>query len=235
MRKSALIMSLLLFTVSCNKIEVDTRKRIHQDARGPEFVRSEIIEEAIFSSVLEDSISFINLSILAPYIIQELCYADTNNFTHQKIYDCPACFLQNEVAAALVLAQEKVDSLGLGLKVFDCYRSFDSQVKLYEAFPDFNYVAKPTQGSMHSFGCAVDLTLIDAQGKELNMGTDFDSFDKRSYTFNTEIDSLAQSNRMLLRKIMMEVGFQGIKTEWWHFSFVACNKQVNTNLKWTCP
>ena len=189
----------------------------------------------LFENILEDTVNFKNISVLDPDIVKDIRYADTFNFTGIQIYDCPACFLQNEAAYALVKAQSKAKSLGLGLKVFDCYRAYDYQVKLYEAFPNFNYVAKPSKGSMHSLGCAVDLTLVDSLGQELDMGTPFDSFDKKSHTYSTQIDSLAIQNRLTLIGIMQEVGFKEIRTEWWHFSFKACKRTVDDNLKWTCP
>lgn len=188
-----------------------------------------------FVNSFERDSDFINVGVLVPQIIQEIRYADTNNFTGMKIYDCPACFLQREVASALELAYHLAAVEGYKLKVFDCYRAYDYQVKLYEAFPNFNYVAKPWKGSMHSLGCAVDLTLCDEKGIELEMGTSFDSFDKKSYTYSQAIDSVAKFNRMQLIGIMNQAGFREIKTEWWHFYYPKCNKKVNNNLKWTCP
>lgn len=192
------------------------------------------IEAEIFINKLEDSVRFQNIATLVPNVIHEIRYADTNNFTRIQIYECPACFLQNDAAFALQKAQELAEAQKLNLKVFDCYRAYDYQVKLYNAFPNFNYVAKPSKGSMHSVGCAVDLTLVDSLGNELDMGTAFDSFDRKSYTYSADIDSIAQYNRKLLRTIMNEAGFGEIKTEWWHFSLRNCNKNVENNLKWTC-
>lgn len=191
-------------------------------------------EAEIFINKLEDSILFQNIATLVPNVIHEIRYADTNNFTRIQIYECPACFLQNDAAFALQKAQELAEAQKLSLKVFDCYRAYDYQVKLYNTFPDLNYVAKPSKGSMHSVGCAVDLTLVDSLGVALDMGTEFDSFDQKSHSYNTDIDSLAQNNRKLLRTIMNEVGFKEIRTEWWHFSFKNCSKKVDNNLKWTC-
>lgn len=199
-----------------------------------ENIKQEIIRPHLFINVFEDTLNFKNISTLAPAIIKDIRYADTLNFTGVKIYDCPACFLQNDAAYALRRAQEKAESLGLGIKVFDCYRAFDYQVKLYEAFPNFNYVARPSKGSMHSLGCAVDLTLVDSLGHELDMGTAFDSFDKKSHTYSPLIDSVARLNRGILIHLMQEVGFQEIRTEWWHFSFKACDQSVGDNYKWTC-
>ena len=221
---------LLCLLAACFKNE-NAENQVEENA---EPIELDTLQVVFVSELLGDTGQFVNLAELDPNIIQDIRYADTANFTHQKIYPCAACFLQNEVAVALKSAQEQAKSFGLGLKVFDCYRPYESQVKLYEAFPNFNYVAKPSNGSMHSLGCAIDLTLVDSLGNDLDMGTPFDSFSKESYTYSNTIDSSAQYNRMLLRTLMQDVGFQEIKTEWWHFSFKNCNKNVPDSLQWTC-
>lgn len=222
---------LFLCVVSACLRKENTKEQV---VKQGEVSQTDTLQKVFISELLGDTGQFVNLVELDPSIIQDIRYADTANFTKQIIYPCAACFLQNEVAQALKSAQEKAKSMGFNIKVFDCYRSYESQVKLYEAFPNFNYVAKPSKGSMHSLGCAVDLTLVDSLGNELNMGTSFDSFNKESYTYSSTIDSTAQYNRTLLRTLMQGVGFQEIKTEWWHFSFKNCNKNVPDSLQWTC-
>lgn len=229
------ISSLVIVVFCFFACQQDPVKKPLPELEWPPKVKLPKEDTGAFRNAIIGASDFVNIAILLPEIIQEIRYADTNNFTHTKIYDCPACFLQKETALALDLASQLAALEGYRLKVFDCYRAYDYQVKLYEAFPDFNYVAKPAQGSMHSYGCAVDLTLTDEEGNELDMGTAFDSFDKKSYSFSTEIDSTASWNRATLRTIMNQAGFNEIKTEWWHFSFAVCDKKVNTNLKWTCP
>ena len=86
--------------------------------------------------------------------------------------------------------------------------------------PDASYVTPPQKGSMHNRGHAIDLGLIDLDtGNLLEMGTDFDHFGpKAHYTF-AKLPQKTIENRKLLRQIMEEQGFQGIRTEWWHFSY----------------
>jgi zinc D-Ala-D-Ala dipeptidase len=185
-------------------------------------------------TIISDTVHFYNVATLSSDIVFDIRYASENNFTGKVIYDCPACFMQKDAAKALALAQETAQKKGLGLKIFDCYRPQEYQYRLWEAFPNINYVAPPEKKSMHSFGCAVDLTLVDSLGKELDMGTPFDSFSKLSYTYNEEIDSVAKVNRTMLIEIMEAAGFRPIKTEWWHFSWLNCNQQINNNVKWIC-
>ena len=93
-----------------------------------------------------------------------------------------------------------------------------------EGTPLRMYLANPVRGSIHSFGMAVDITIVDAQGHELDMGTPFDDLSERSHP-KLEAEQLAKNqitqpqinNRCLLREAMQHGGFAGISTEWWHF------------------
>ncbi|MBL7776254.1 MAG: M15 family metallopeptidase [Saprospiraceae bacterium] len=152
-------------------------------------------------------------------IVLDIRYATTNNFTKSKIYDCPRCYLRPETARALARAQMLLRRQGLSLKLYDCYRPRPYQQRLWDKAPDPNYVTPPEKGSMHSRGAAVDLTIVDAQGKELDMGTPYDFFGPEAHYNYTRLPGNVLSNRRLLRRVMEEVGLKGIRTEWWHFSY----------------
>jgi zinc D-Ala-D-Ala dipeptidase len=86
------------------------------------------------------------------------------------------------------------------------------------------YLAEPTRGSIHSFGMALDITLLDETGRELDMGTGFDDLTERSHPAleaelleRGEITAEHIANRQLLRDAMAQAGFHGIGSEWWHF------------------
>ncbi len=86
------------------------------------------------------------------------------------------------------------------------------------------YVADPRRGSIHNYGFAVDLTLQDAGGKEVDMGTEFDHFGKLAQPALEDkflkVGKLTQQqidNRKLLRKVMKDAGFIQLPIEWWHF------------------
>lgn len=152
-------------------------------------------------------------------IRMDIRYATANNFTKSVIYDCPRCLLRPEVAEALVKANRLLKAKGFALKVFDCYRPRPYQQRLWDKVPDPNYVTPPAKGSMHSRGAAVDLTIVDAKGKELNMGTAYDFFGPEAHTDNLNLPAEVLKNRRLLRETMEAAGFKGIRTEWWHFSY----------------
>ena len=83
--------------------------------------------------------------------------------------------------------------------------------------PDPDFLADPRRGSPHSRGAAVDLTLVDAGGQELDMGTGFDAFTPLSHHSNTEVSAAAQRNRLLLLGLMTAAGWDFYRNEWWHY------------------
>lgn len=166
-----------------------------------------------------DHPGFRDVVALESGILLDIRYATNNNFTKSKIYDCPMCLLRPEVAEAVVKAHRNLKKKGLGLKMFDCYRPRPYQQRLWDKVPNPNYVTPPAKGSMHSRGAAVDLTLVDSKGNELDMGTPYDFFGPEAHTDNQKLPKKVLENRKILRDALAEVGFKGIRTEWWHFSY----------------
>lgn len=162
---------------------------------------------------------FSDLIALDGSIRLEIRYATTDNFTKAKIYDCARCLLRPEAARAIVQAHKNLQKQGLGLKMFDCYRPRPYQQRLWDKVPDPDYVTPPAKGSMHSRGAAVDLTIVDARGRELDMGTAYDFFGEAAHFDYTRLPAKVLTNRRLLRSTLEAVGFKGIRTEWWHFSY----------------
>ena len=176
---------------------------------------------------------FSDVATLDPSIKLDIRYATADNFTKSKIYDCPRCLLRPEAAKALVKAHKALQKKGLGLKMFDCYRPRPYQQRLWDKVPNPDYVTPPAKGSMHSRGAAVDLTIVDKNGKELDMGTPYDFFGKEAHTDNMNLPAPVLANRRLLRETLEAVGFKGIRTEWWHFSFQGKNYPLSDYV-WPC-
>jgi len=176
---------------------------------------------------------FVDITTLDPSIRLDIRYATDQNFTKSKIYDCPKCLLRPEAAEAIVTAQKVLKKKGLGLKMFDCYRPSPYQKRLWDKVPNPDYVTPPAKGSMHSRGAAVDLTIVDANGKELDMGTPYDFFGREAHTDNLSLPKKVLENRRLLRETLVAVGFKGIRTEWWHFSFQGKNWPLSDYV-WPC-
>lgn len=153
-------------------------------------------------------------------IVLDLKYATTDNFVKEQLYECPRCYLRPEVAKAVVAAHQELRKKGyVGLKLFDCYRPRPIQRKLWEILPDDRFVADPNKGSMHNRGAAVDLTIVDKNCKELDMGTEFDYFGPEGYHSYTKLSQTVLQNRKLLRETLAKHGLHHIKTEWWHYSY----------------
>jgi D-alanyl-D-alanine dipeptidase len=166
-------------------------------------------------------------------MINRMAYADTANFMHTKIYPCARCFLRPEVAAALDKANELAKDKKLQLVIYDCYRPYGYQRKMYEIVNNPRYVAPPGKGSNHNRGAAIDLTLADENGVVLDMGNAFDDFSELSQYDNKSIPKEAQRNRKLLRKIMVKAGFVPYNNEWWHFDYKQ-KRYATAGFKWEC-
>jgi D-alanyl-D-alanine dipeptidase len=168
-------------------------------------------------------------------IVLDLRYATTNNFVQEKLYECGRCYLRTEVAEALVKVHQDLKQQGYGgLKMYDCYRPRSVQWKLWNKVPNPRYVADPRKGSMHNRGSAVDLTIIDRNGQELSMGTAYDFFGEEAHYDYTKHPEDVLKNRRLLREAMSKHGFNGIRTEWWHFSYGLKSYNLS-DFQWKCP
>jgi len=146
-----------------------------------------------------------------------LAYATPENITGKVIYRHANCYLHAKAAEKLQAAIRLAAPLGLRFKIFDAYRPTEAQWKLWAAFPSEEFVADPRKGSPHSRGVAIDLTLIDAAGHELDMGTGFDDTRALSHHARTDIALEAQRNRFTLMGLMSAAGWDFYKNEWWHY------------------
>lgn len=170
-------------------------------------------------TILADSnAALVSLPKFIPGIVLDIRYATTNNFTHKAHYRKPAAYMRRPTAEALRKVQAELSKKGLALKIFDAYRPYSVSVSLWKAAPDKRYVANPRRGSHHNRAIAVDLTIIDARtGKELNMGTAFDSFTDTAHHNFTALPADVLANRRLLKQLMWKHGFNYVPTEWWHY------------------
>lgn len=160
----------------------------------------------------------------------DLRYGSANNFVGRDLYgeiDC--AWLHRDAATALEKAVRwlRRERPGVSILILDALRPQRVQEELWAALAGTNlqmYLADPVRGSIHSFGMALDVTLVDAHGVELDMGTPFDDLSELSHPaledgFVTagKLQPIHLDNRRLLRNAMVQAGFHGINTEWWHF------------------
>ena len=158
-----------------------------------------------------------------PNIAIDLRYATANNFAGRDLYTPLDCaWLHRDAAEALASASSWLAAQRTGTRVLvlDALRPQRVQEALWAALqgtPLLGYLAPPERGSIHSFGMAVDVTLIDADGAEFDMGTGFDDFTPASHANATGISSVAQANRATLRSAMEAGGLSQYEGEWWHY------------------
>ncbi len=171
-------------------------------------------------------------------VILDIRYAGEHNFVGAQIdgYLAPYAVMTVEGAEALKKAADVFREKGYRLKIFDAYRpqsavkhfvrwSQDESDKKMQAefYPDYKtksrlvdegYIAR---NSSHMRGSAVDLTLTDMEGKELDMGTCFDFFGKASWHGAKGLTEEQKANRELLKTVMEACGFKPFEKEWWHY------------------
>ncbi|WOB07948.1 M15 family metallopeptidase [Piscinibacter gummiphilus] len=163
----------------------------------------------------------------------DLRYVGPRNFVGRDLYgelDC--AWLHRLAAEGLGRSVSELTKLAPGYRilVLDALRPHRVQVELWEFLDGTGlrqYVADPARGSIHSFGMALDVTIIDANGDELDMGSGFDEMDELSHP-KLEAEHLASgaltptqvTNRELLRRVMAAGGFNGVDNEWWHFDML---------------
>ena len=172
---------------------------------------------------------FRHLSSIAGIAV-DLRYATPDNFVGRDLYSPIDCaWLHRDAAAALEqavawLAGRRPDH---HLLVLDALRPQRVQQQLWDALQGtelLGYIAEPSRGSIHSFGMALDITIVGPDGQELDMGTGFDDLSERSHPAlelvmleRGEITEEQVEHRRLLREAMFQAGFFGINSEWWHF------------------
>ena len=161
--------------------------------------------------------NLVDLQSVNPKIKLDIRYATKNNFTKQKLYRQARCLLKPNAANQLSQVQTDLEAQGLSLKVYDCYRPLSVQKLMWKIVHDDRYVANPARGSRHNRGSAVDVTLVDKAGKELEMPTGFDDFSDRAHRDYNNISKSAKENRQTLEVAMVKRGFVPLSTEWWHF------------------
>jgi len=177
---------------------------------------------------------FVDIKSLESSVVEDIRYATTNNFTSKVIYECPRCLMRYGAAKDFVKAAREFLTMGYRIKVFDCYRPHSAQYKLWEIMPNKNYVANPDKGSIHNRGAAVDMTLVDSLGYELDMGTGFDYFGLKAYSIFFDLPEEVIKNRRLMWSVMNKHGFKEIKTEWWHLSHYSCLKYPISDEPFRC-
>jgi zinc D-Ala-D-Ala dipeptidase len=188
---------------------------------------------AVSYEIVNDT-TFVNLKNYSSDFVYDMKYATVDNFLKAKVYDCSECYLRYKTVKALILANKRFMAKGFKIKLFDCYRPLDIQKRMWAIVSNPQYVANPAKGSIHNRGGAVDITLVDFDGKELDMGTAFDFFGKEAGHDYSGFSIEIKNNRNLLRKIMNKEHFNTFNSEWWHYNLKTGLNDTVSNFKWEC-
>lgn len=190
-----------------------------------------------YSDTTESQISdttFVKLRDYSNDFIYDMKYATEDNFLKAKVYDCAECMLRLKTVKALIAANNEFLKKGYRIKLYDCYRPLDIQKRMWEIVSNPEYVADPKKGSIHNRGGAVDISLVDITGKEVDMGTPFDFFGiQASHNFK-QLSKAILSKRAYLKKVMINNGFNSFDSEWWHYNLKTGLKDKVANEKWKC-
>ena len=152
-----------------------------------------------------------------------------------------ACYLRQDVYYRLIRASKKLP-YGYKFKIFDAWRPLEVQFFLYKTYREIiekkycylspfeldsimsSFVFPPSKDPKfpppHTTGGAIDLSVIDEYGQDLDMGSEFDELDSSAHTsFFEDKNSTVANNRRLLYNIMISEGFTNLPSEWWHYDF----------------
>jgi len=180
---------------------------------------------------------FVDVCTLDSSIRVHLIYATTSNFMNRSVYDgMTKAWLHPDAARKLVQAQRnlKREHPAWSLLIYDAARPMEVQRQMWELVRGTQYiyyVANPAnRNGRHNYGMAVDVTIVDAEGQPLPMGTPFDYFGEEAHTDKEaalvkagKITEEEFQNRRLLRRVMQQAGFTTVSSEWWHFN--ACSAE----------
>ena len=160
----------------------------------------------------------------------DLRYVGSNNFAGRSLYGRMDCaWLRREAAVGLEAAAAWLQTQrpGWRILVLDALRPQRVQEAIWvdvAGTPMQEYFANPERGSIHSYGMAVDVTLLSPEGVEADMGAGFDEMSVRSHPAlhdehlkNGVLAAAHVAERDCLRLAMAHGGFHGIPNEWWHF------------------
>lgn len=188
----------------------------------------EPLHELSHTALYLDSLGYVNVVEQDSSIRVSLMYAREDNFTGKLLYqDLKEAYLHPDAIAPLLRAQQLLRQRhpDYSLIIFDAARPMHVQQQMWEVVKGTrqqNYVSNPAYGGgLHNYGLAVDISIVNAKGDTIPMGTKVDHLGREAHTDYTAISEEALQHRRLLMKVMRQAGFRSLPTEWWHFNLVS--------------
>ena len=225
------------FLISCSE-NTSTSSKTNTELDSTEIVVS--LEVSDYETSMQNQ-GLLNIQNLDSSLIVDLKYSTIDNFFGEDVYGVlQNAYLQKKPANALKTANDalKMHNPNLRLIIYDAARPLEVQKILWNKLDSLppksrkDFVADPKEGSIHNYGCAVDLSIFNTQtNRALDMGTKYDYFGHLAYP-RLENQMLSEGkltreqieNRQLLRRVMHSAGFQPITSEWWHFNYHSRKK-----------
>lgn len=226
----------LIFLPSCSEVQSPT---INEQPIAMQESEIEEIEDRCVDSILL-TLNIVDIQSIDSTIQVDLKYASTDNFTKEQLYfRIEKLYLQKDVAERIAKCQFYLKTLhpDYSLLLFDGLRPVEVQQRMWDALDTIpvgqrgKFVSNPKNHSVHNYGAAIDLTIVDGNGKQLDMGAGYDDIRKIAYPSleaqflaSGELQAFQVDNRKLLRKVMQHQGFINIPSEWWHFNAYSRNE-----------
>jgi D-alanyl-D-alanine dipeptidase len=231
-----IVLGLALFVLLFSCTDAVSSKKGDDQVRNARYQQGQT--EKLKDTTLVSQFNLVDVQTLNQAIFVELKYATPDNFMGIILYKrLKKAYLQKDVAERLSKVQDYLSKLnpGFHLLIYDALRPVSVQQKMWDALDSLppiergKFVSNPKNRSMHNMGAAVDLTIIDQNGKPLDMGATYDDIRQIAYpsmekqfVAEGKLTEIQIENRDLLRKVMKSQGFRQLQTEWWHFN--ACSR-----------
>ncbi|SFT55154.1 D-alanyl-D-alanine dipeptidase [Lishizhenia tianjinensis] len=219
------------------KLDVEVDNKSTSSQKDTLISAEAVVDTVEMLDTLEQRIinaGLVDVEIINANIWVDLKYSTTDNFLATNLYGVlTKAYLQEDIALRLAKVQDSLSAIDstLHLLVYDAVRPRSVQWKMWRALDSLpvaqriKFVSNPRNGSVHNYGCAVDLTICRADSVPLDMGANFDDLRKIAYPKyekdflkSGELSDVQLENRLLLRKVMRYGGFWVLSTEWWHFN-----------------
>lgn len=191
--------------------DAEQRKRVFEKLDFTPTLSEE--EKAAFA----DKSDMVRLDAAVKNLVINLKYATSDNIVGKPVYESNIAYLRKGTADKLDEANKILLEQGYGIKVWDAYRQQKYQQILYDSAENKYYFMDPKKGSNHTRGSAVDVTLVDSDGNELDMPSGFDEMSERAHRTYSKATPEQKKNALLLENAMKSVGFIPLQKEWWHF------------------
>lgn len=167
--------------------------------------------------------TLVDIRTVDPTIQTKIIFATDQNFTGKVLYPLDLCMIQKDTAEKLKVAQEMFQKDGYSILIYDAYRPYSVSVSLYEIVKNPTYIADPVNNpSRHNRGAAIDMSLVDSTGKEVEMPSPMHTFDQTSGRSYSGMSEEARRNMNYMTDIMVQCGFVKYEYEWWHFNDENC-------------